>query len=551
MLVNLDHDNSIIDEEDFASLLEASEKKAIKGAIQIGEIVEMNDEYADVAVQGQKREAKLRIAEITDENGNVLFKKNDKIEVYISSGRQGPIASYTKAQKMKKITEKIAQLADNYKDKVIEAKIVKKNKGGFVMEYDGVDVFMPRRDSAIHTDDKVIGKSYKVAIIKVDKESNSIVVSRKRFFEIDNKQRKELSDKLLESGAIQKGVITKIASFGIFVDIGGVEGLVHYTELSHKGPINPSKNFKEGDEVTVKVLSFDDEKRRLSLSMKALSDDPWAEIEKELEVGYAIKVSVSNIEPYGAFVDLGNDIEGFLHISEISWDKNIKHPSEFLSMGQEIDVEIIEINTETKRLRVSLKKLLDKPFVKFAKTHQVGSIIKGKVATLTDFGAFIKLDGVDGLLHNEDAYWDKSRKCKDEFKEGDEVEVKIIKIDRENERISLSRRALLDSPAKEFAKTHKIDDVVKGAVIDIKDFGIFVKIDKMEALIRNEDIYPLKKEEIKVGDEISCVIAHIDEENNKVRASIKRLERQKEKETLKAFNSDEKMTLGDKLKNRL
>ena len=202
-------------------------------------------------------------------------------------------------------------------------------------------------------------------------------------------------------------------------------------------------------------------------------------------------------------------------------------------------------------MRVSLKKLLDKPFVKFAKTHQVGSIIKGKVATLTDFGAFIKLDGVDGLLHNEDAYWDKSRKCKDEFKEGDEVEVKIIKIDRENERISLSRRALLDSPAKEFAKTHKIDDVVKGAVIDIKDFGIFVKIDKMEALIRNEDIYPLKKEEIKVGDEISCVIAHIDEENNKVRASIKRLERQKEKETLKAFNSDEKMTLGDKLKNRL
>ena len=351
---------------------------------------------------------------------------------------------------------------------------------------------------------------------------------------------------------MQKGIVTKIAPFGIFVDVEGIEGLVHYTELSHKGPINPEKKFKLGDKVEVKVLGFDEKKRRLSLSMKALSDDPWTEIEKELEVGYAIKVSVSNIESYGAFVDLGNDIEGFLHISEISWDKNIKHPSRYLKEGQEIDVEIIEIDTKNRRLRVSLKKLLEKPFAQFIKAYQVGSIIKGKVATLTDFGAFIKLGSVDGLLHNEDAYWDKNIKCKDKLKEGDEIEVKIIKIDKENEKISLSQKALLRSPAKEFAQKHKVDEIVKGKVIDIKDFGIFVKIDEMEALIRNEDIYPLKKEEIKLDEEISCVIAHIDEENNKVRASVKKLERQKEKEALKAFsNSEEKMTLGDKLKNRL
>lgn len=220
-------------------------------------------------------------------------------------------------------------------------------------------------------------------------------------------------------------------------------------------------------------------------------------------------------------------------------------------MGQEIDVEIIEIDTESKRLRVSLKRLLDKPFAKFAKTHQVGEIIKGKIATLTDFGAFVKLDGVDGLLHNEDAFWDKELKCKNEFKVSDEIEVKIIKIDKENERISLSKKLLDHSPAKEFAKTHKVDDVVNAKVIDVKDFGVFVKIDEMEALIRNDDIYPLKKDEIVSGQKIECVITHIDEENNKVRASIKRLERQKEKETLKAFNAEEKITLGDKLKNRL
>lgn len=550
MLVNLC--DAVEGEEEFVSLLQASENRVIEGAIQNGEIVEIGDEYAMVAIANEKREAKLRVSEITDKDGNVLFKKNDKIEVFVSPSRQGPIASYVKAQKMKRVAEKIAQLADDYKDKVIEAKVIKKNKGGYIMEYDGIDVFMPRRDSAIREDSKVAGKTYKVAIIKIDKENNSIIVSRKRFFEIDDEKRKEISNKLLANNAVQKGIVTKIAPFGIFVDVEGIEGLVHYTELSHKGPINPEKKFKLGDKVEVKVLGFDEKKRRLSLSMKALSDDPWAEIEKELEVGYAIKVSVSNIESYGAFVDLGNDIEGFLHISEISWDKNIKHPSRYLKEGQEIDVEIIEIDTKNRRLRVSLKKLLEKPFAQFIKTYQVGSIIKGKVATLTDFGAFIKLGSVDGLLHNEDAYWDKNIKCKDKLKEGDEIEVKIIKIDKENEKISLSQKALLRSPAKEFAQKHKVDEIVKGKVIDIKDFGIFVKIDEMEALIRNEDIYPLKKEEIKLDEEISCVIAHIDEENNKVRASVKKLERQKEKEALKAFsNSEEKMTLGDKLKNRL
>ena len=241
MLVNLDHDDFLNDEEDFASLLEASEKKAATGAIQTGEIVEINDEYAMVAIANEKSEAKLKVSEITDEKGNVLFNKNDKIEVFVTYGRGGPSASYTKAQKMKKIVEKIAQLADDYQDKIIEAKVIKRNKGGYVMEYDGVDIFLPRRDSAIREDDKAMGRIYKVVIVNIDKENNSIIVSRKRFFEIDDKQRKALSGKFLQNDEAQTGLIKKIAPFGIFVDVGGVEGLVHYTELSHKGPINPAK----------------------------------------------------------------------------------------------------------------------------------------------------------------------------------------------------------------------------------------------------------------------------------------------------------------------
>lgn len=554
MLVNLDNQEAVAGEEDFAKLFEASEKKQSSGAVQLGEIVELGSEFAMVAIPNEKLEAMLRVSEITDESGNVLFQKGDKIEVFVTrAGGDRLNASFTRVVKNKKIAAFINKLGENYKDVKIEGKIIRKNKGGYVLECDGIDVFLPRRESAIKDDNNAIGRIYKVAITSVDKDNNTIIVSRKRYFDIEDKVRKQLVENISQSGDVQTGVVKKITSFGMFVDVGGVEGLVHYTDISIKGPTNAANSFKEGDEVQVKVLKYDEAKRRLSLSIKALSNDPWKEIEKELEVGYAVKAVVSNIEKYGAFVDLGNDIEGFLHISEISWDKHIKHPSDYISVGQELDVEIIEIKPESKKLRVSLKKLLDKPFAKFAKNHQVGDVIKGKIATITDFGAFIKIDGVDGLLHNEDAFWEKNIKCKDKFKEGDEIEVKIIKIDREHERISLSKRVLEDSPVGEFAKSHKVDDKLKGKIVDIRDFGIFIRLNAViDAFMRNDDIAPLKKEDLKIGDEIECIISNIDEQNNKIRVSIKRLERQKEKEHLKALNNtDEKMTLGDKLKNRL
>ena len=234
-----------------------------------------------------------------------------------------------------------------------------------------------------------------------------------------------------------------------------------------------------------------------------------------------------------------------MHISEISWDKNIKHPGDFLKVGDEIDVEVIEIDPTNRRLRVSLKSLLEKPFDNFAKQHKANDIIKGKVATLTDFGAFVNLGEVDGLLHNEDAFWDKGTKCKDVFKVGEEIEVRIIKIDNTNQRISLSKKALE-------GKAHKVDDIVKGKVIDCKDFGVFIDVDGMDALIRNEDLYPLKKEEIEQGAEIECVIVSIDKQSNRVRVSVRKLEKQKQKEEIQAFNSaDDKMTLGDKLKGKI
>ena len=539
------------DSGEFARMLAEREKQEELGQVKTGKVIAIHDNGLLVDV-GEKIEGFLGLAEVADESGNIPFNVGDEIVVFVSSGKgERPSVSHKKAIKLANVERKIKELGSDFKDKIVEGKIIRKNKGGYVLESDGVDYFLPRAAAALKDSAKNIGQRVKACIIDVRPDEHSIVISRKRFFEIDDAKQAEGVKKLLEEeGKVFEGVVKSITSFGMFVEVDGVKGLVHYTEISHKGPVNTAKLYKEDDRVSVKVVGYDEEKKRLSFSIKAVTQDPWQEVQKELKKGYTIKVVVSNIEAYGAFVDIGNDVEGFLHISELSWDKDIKHPSDILKVGDEIDVEVIEIDPANRRLRVSLKNLLEKPFDNFMKTYKLNDVVKGKVATLTDFGAFISLGQVDGLLHNEDAFWEKN-KCKDVFKVGQELEVRIVKIDSANQRISLSRRALEESPAEVFGKTHKVDDIVKGRVIDSKDFGVFIEIDGMDALIRNEDLYPLKKEEIEVGSEIEGVIVAIDKQNNRVRVSVKRLERQKQKEEIRAINSADKMTLGDKLKDKI
>ncbi|GAA9745615.1 30S ribosomal protein S1 [Helicobacter pylori] len=547
-----DDQNFNDEEENFAELLK-KEETLEKGTIKEGLIVSINenDGYAMVSVGG-KTEGRLALSEITDEKGQLLYQKNDPIIVHVSEKGEHPSVSYKKAISQQKIQVKIEELGENYENAIIEGKIVGKNKGGYIVESQGVEYFLSRSHSSLKNDANHIGKRIKACIIRVDKENHSINISRKRFFEVNDKRQLEVSKELLEATEPVLGVVRQITPFGIFVEVKGVEGLVHYSEISHKGPVNPEKYYKEGDEVHVKAIAYDEEKRRLSLSIKATIEDPWEEIQDKLKPGYAIKVVVSNIEKYGVFVDIGNDIEGFLHVSEISWDKNVSHPDNYLSVGQEIDVKIIDIDPKNRRLRVSLKQLTNRPFDVFESKHQVGDVLEGKVATLTDFGAFLNLGGVDGLLHNHDAFWDKDKKCKDHYKIGDVIKVKILKINKKDKKISLSAKHLVTSPTEEFAQKHKTDSVIQGKVVSIKDFGVFINADGIDVLIKNEDLSPLKKDEIEIGQEITCVVVAIEKSNNKVRASVHRLERKKEKEELQAFNtSDDKMTLGDILKEKL
>ncbi len=542
---------------DFASMLEASEKRGKSGGTVEGTIVKIRDDEDGALVDvGQKQEGLLWKSEISDESGELLFKEGDKITVVITGNRNGrPIVSYKKAEAAKKVEEFLA----NYKEgdePLINGKIIGKNKGGYIVEgldeYAGVEFFLPRSQAYLKEATTNIGKKIEAKVIKADKDSKSIVVSRKVLIEADRSKKKEVIDKLLESDEIIEGTIKKITSYGMFVDVGGVDGLVHYSEISYKGPVNPSKLYSEGEVVPVKVINYDEAKRHLSLSIKAATEDPWKSLKDELEVGDAVRVVISNVEPYGAFVDLGNDIEGFLHISEVSWDKNIKHPKDYIEVDQEIDVEIVEIDFENRKLRVSLKNVLPKPFDTFSREHKSGDVVKGTIATITNFGAFVKIGNIDGLLHNEDISWDRGIKAKDVFKEGDEVEVKIVRIDHENEKISLSKKALEQSPIEKFASTHKAGDILKVKVRDIKEFGVFVQIeDGVDALIRHEDLGEKKADELEVGEEIEAAIVFIDTQKDRIRLSVKKVARMQEKAALKEYNDDSTSTLGDILKDQL
>jgi len=540
--------------EDFAAMLEESEKSTETNTVTEGEIVILNDENFTVSIAG--KEGRIPLSEITNVDGTVKYSVGDKITVMITGTRGENLSlSYKKVLQKAKFDEFFAQYGEEPENVIVEGTVIAvKPRAGFIVQDDeGMEYFMPMAQGFLKAIGAV-GKKIKAVVLKAKPETSSIVISRRKLIEEAQKHKEEKITELMENNEPRTGIVKKITSYGMFVDLGGIDGLVNYNEISYKGPVNPSAYYKEGDEVVAVMKSYDKEKGHLSLSIKEALANPWEEMRDALEVGDTITVTVSNFETYGAFVDLGNDIEGLLHISEISHNKNVKNPKDYLEIGQEINVEVIDLDCDKRRLRVSLKSLQPKPFQTFIKTNKVGDVIKGTVATLTDFGAFINLGDVDGLLHNEEANWESTTKCKDVYKKGDEVEVKIIKIDTEKENISLSVKALQDSPAQKFEKEHNNGDIIKSTVKDIKDFGVFVKLeDNLDGLIRKEDLLKTEdgEEEIKIGDEIEAVVVNIDKQRNRVRLSVRRLASQKDRDMLESVNDDSSMTLGDALVGKL
>lgn len=546
-------DFELAEDENFAALFEESEKQTQTNTVTEGEIVAINGDSVVVSIGG--REGRIPVSEITV-NGEVKYNQGDNITVMITGTRGENLSiSYKQVLQKEKFDKFVAQHGEEPENVIVEGTVKSvRNRAGFIVEdEEGMEYFMPMAQGYLKAQGAV-GKKVKAIVLKAKTDTNSIVISRKKLIEDFQKNKEEQIAKLMETNEPKEGTIKKITSYGMFVDMGGVDGLVNYNEISYKGPVNPSQYYNEGDKVEVVVKSYDKEKGHLSLSIKDAMPNPWDEIKEQLEVGDTITVTVSNFESYGAFVDLGNDIEGLLHISEISWNKNVKNPKDYLNIGDEINVEVIDLDCDKRKLRVSLKSLQPKPFKKFMEETKVGDVVKGNVATLTEFGAFITIGDVDGLLHNEEASWESNAKCKAIYKKGDEVEVKVIKIDREKENISLSIKALESSPAQKFADAHANGDIITSTVKDIKEFGVFVKLaDNLDGLIRKEDLLPVTEEnpELQIGDEVEAVVVNIDRQNNRVRLSVKRLESQKNREVLKSVSDDSAMTLGDALAGQL
>lgn len=540
-------------EMSFEQMLNESFENSENNAIVDGVVVEINGDNVLVDV-GQKIEGILNINEIKNDKGELLFNVGDTLSVMIMGNRgERPSISYKNVLQRKKFDSFIEKHGENYEDLIIDGKITEvKKRGGFtVVDKDGLEYFLPSAQSYMKPYGAV-GKKVKAKVLKINKNQHSIVISRKKLVDEGKKDKETKINSILDNNTTLNGTVKKITSYGMFVEVNGIDGLVNYNEISYKGPVNPATYYKEGDEVAVKVLNYDKDKQHLSLSIKAAHPDPWKEIKDELDVGDAITVTVSNFESYGAFVDLGNDIEGLLHISEMSWNKSLKNPKDVLNIGDEINVEVIELDVDKRKLRVSLKNLQEKPFSKFIKEHKVGDVVEGKIATITDFGAFVTIGEIDALLHNEEASWDVNVKCKALFKKGDTIQAKIIKIDNEKENISISVKETMDSPTAAFSKAHTINELIKAPIKDIKDFGVFIILENgIDGLIRTEDLGNLNVSELKVGDEIEAVIVNIDTKKNRVRLSARKVETLKQRETLKSINDDSGMTLGDIIKDQI
>jgi len=552
--------------ESFADMLDSSyamEEKELNQVID-GKIVEIREDEDKVLIDiGEKREPYISIDEIRGEDGEIAFQKDDTIKVVVTSAKGGNYrVSHRKFLEQEKTRAYIAEHKDNYEDIVINGDIKRVSKKGYQVEENGIAFFMPhsqafllKRGEKVEMRRLQDDKKVRAKIIKIDVEKNLIIISRKRHIQSEIKKRQEFIAETLEKEAIQCRVIA-VTKDKLIVDVENrAKGYIPAEEISHKGNVNPFKLYRSKDIVEAKATGYDDKERVFNLSIKATTTDPWIEIQNEIDRGDVIEVTVSNIESYGAFVDIGNDAEGFLHISEISWDKKINDPKDYLAVGDVIEVEVIEIDPDAHRLRVSRKSLLPKPFEVFRNEHREGDIVTGEITNITDFGAFIKIGQVEGLLRNVDLDWKQNSKCKDQLKSGEEIEVKVSHIDFDREKISLNRKALLDTPTKLFSKTNKIGDIVKGTIRDIKDFGVFVTLDgEVDALIRKEDIAPLNIEEIEKGQEIEAMIITLDSKRDRVRLSVRRLERAKEQQLLKQINDENggsNNTLGDLLGDQL
>ncbi len=544
-------------EESFEALFESSLKELKSGNVVVGTIVQVNPDSVVVDVGG-KSEGLIPIAEFIDENGQVKtdIQVGDQFDVLIerTENENGLISlSKEKADRMK-VWNTLEEGA------VVEGRIVSRIKGGLSVDI-GVNAFLPGSQvdlRPVRNLDKLIGESFDFKIIKLNKRRGNIVLSRRVLLEEQRESQRTDTLQVLEEGLEVEGVVKNLTDYGAFIDLGGIDGLLHITDMSWGRVSHPSDILNVSDTIKVKVLKFDREKERVSLGLKQITPDPWMEVEQKYPVGNRISGKVVSLTDYGAFVELEEGVEGLIHVSEMSWTKRIKHPNKLLNIGDEVESVVLALDIPNRRISLGLKQVEPNPWEVIGEKFPIGTIIEGQVKNITDFGIFVGVDeGIDGLVHISDLSWTKRIKHPSElYKKGDLVKAVVLNIDRENERFSLGIKQLAQDPWQTIPTRYAPGTIIKGQVTSVTDFGIFVEIEEgIEGLIHVSEISKEKVDTPKsfanVGDDLEAVVLHVDTQDRKIALSIKQLSDRKEKAEVDAFLGAQKSAttnLGDLFK---
>jgi len=496
------------------------------------------------------------VKEFTKDGQMEEIEPGDEFDVYIErfEDRNGEaVLSREKALR----EEAWMRLEKKYKDEEhVEGTIFGRVKGGFTVDVEGAVAFLPGSQVDIRPIRDVtplMNVKQPFMILKMDRKRGNIVVSRRAVLEESRSEaRNELLDNIAE-GQVLEGIVKNITDYGAFIDMGGVDGLLHVTDISWKRINHPSEVFSVGDTIKVMVTKFDQETKRVSLGMKQLEENPWKDVENKYKVGDRFKGAISNITDYGAFVELDDGIEGLVHVSEMSWTKKNVHPSKIVTQGEEVEVEVLDIDINKHRISLGMKQVTENPWDAFAKNHDKGDVIEGEVKNITDFGLFVGLEGdIDGLVHHSDISWtEPGEEAIKNYKKGDKVKAKILLIDVEKERISLGVKQLEDNPAGEAIADFNKNEVVTCTVTAVQKDGVEVSLsDNAIAFIKKADLARERQEQrperFAVGDRIDAKITSMDKKTGRLNLSIKALEMEEHKRAIKEYgSSDSGASLGD------
>ena len=533
---------------EFETLFEESLRTVKPGGVVKGRVVGITSTHVLIDV-GYKSEGGIPIQEFSDRHGNLQVKVGDEVDVFFESpeGENGGIVLSLQRAENIKLWEEIEKA---YNEGLgIEGHIVGKVKGGFRVDV-GVPGFLPGSHVDIRPSrnlDRFIGTTDRFVILKYNRARGNVVVSRRALLEKERDSLKKEILKVLEEGVILEGTVKNITGYGAFVDLGGIDGILHISDMSWGRINHPTEVVHVGEKLKVVVLKFDPEKERISLGIKQLILDPWHTVAEKYPLGSRVQGKVISLMDYGAFVELESGIEGLIHISEMSWTKKVSHPSKILQVGQTVEVVVLNVDPSHRRISLGLKQVMANPWESAKEKYPVGSVVKGPVRNITDFGIFVGIEeGIDGLVHISDLHWSKKIKHPSElYKKGDLVEARVLGVNVENERFSLGIKQLTPDPWKVIAERYPAGSKVKGQVTSVPDFGVFVRIDEgVEGLIH---VSQLSVERIdkpsslyKVGDEVEAEVINIDVNERKIGLSIRALRKTEERQEMENYLKREK-----------